>query len=96
MGGVVARVSFFSDAMSVAFLFFNVGGPVNDILSSWWFRAGVVAGLTWAAYRYLPVPGVGKTAIVAVGAVSIAGIIGSNIPLLGSVMQGQLPFPAAA
>jgi hypothetical protein len=67
-----------------------------NLFSQWWFRAGVVGGLTWAAYRFLPVPGVGKTAIVALGAVSIAGIIASQVPLVSQLMAGQLPAPKAA
>jgi hypothetical protein len=67
---------------------------MNGIFSSWYFRAGVVAGLTWLAYRYIPVPGPGKTAIVALGAVSIAGIVAANVPLLGQVLAGRLPGPA--
>jgi len=68
---------------------------MNGLLSSWYFRAGIVAGLTWLAYRYIPVPGPGKTAIVALGAVSIAGIMAANMPLIGQVLAGRLPLPVA-
>jgi hypothetical protein len=68
---------------------------MNGLLSSWYFRAGIVAGLTWLAYRYVPVAGAGKTAIIALGAVSIAGILSSNVPLVGQVLAGRLPMPVA-
>jgi hypothetical protein len=66
---------------------------MNGLLNSWYFRAGIVAGLTWLAYRYVPVPGPGKTAIVALGAVSVAGIIATNVPGLNQVLAGRLPLP---
>jgi hypothetical protein len=68
---------------------------MNGLLSSWYVRAGIVAGLTWLAYRYIPVPGPGKTAIVALGAVSVAAIVANNVPLIGQVMAGRLPMPVA-
>jgi hypothetical protein len=66
---------------------------MNGLLSQWWVRAGIVGGLGWLAYRYLPVGGPGKTAVIAITAISITGIVGSNMPLVRSVLAGQLPMP---
>lgn len=60
-------------------------------LTSWPVRAAIVAGLTYAAYRYLPLGSVGKTVAIAVGGVATASIVAGNIPLLGNALSGQLP-----
>jgi len=69
---------------------------MNALLSSWWFRAVVVAAGTYAVIRYAPLPPAGKTAAIAIGAVAVAGIVGSNVPLVRSLLAGALPGPAAA
>jgi hypothetical protein len=67
-----------------------------DILSSWYVRAGIVAGLTWIAYRYLPVDTVGKTVALAIGGVAAASIVAANVPLVGTALSGRLPISALA
>jgi hypothetical protein len=69
---------------------------MNGLFSTWYFRAGVVAGLGFLAYRFLPVPAVGKTAIVALTAFGVAGAVASGVPMVGNVLQGRLPLPQAA
>jgi hypothetical protein len=69
---------------------------MNGITSTWYFRAAVVAGLGFLAYRFLPVPPVGKTAIVALTAFGVAGAVAAGVPIVGSVLQGRLPLPQAA
>jgi len=69
---------------------------MNGLLNTWYFRAAVVAGLGVLAYRFLPVPAVGKTAIVALTAFGVAGAVASGVPLVGSVLAGRLPLPAAS
>lgn len=59
-------------------------------------RAGIVAGLTWAAYKYLPVGTVGKTIVLAVGGVAATSIVAGAVPLLGNALAGQLPMLPAA
>jgi len=69
---------------------------MNGLMQSWYFRAGLVAVGTWAVIRYAPLPPVGKTAAIAIGAVAVAGIVGSNVPLVRSLLAGALPAPVAA
>jgi len=64
-------------------------------LDNWLVRAGIVAGLTYLAMRYIPA-GALRTGVLAVGAVSVAGIVGSNVPLAGALISGRLPVPAPA
>lgn len=68
---------------------------MNDLLSKWYVRAAIVGGITYFAYKYAPA-GVGKTIALAVGGVSMAGIIGTNVPALGAVMNGYLPVSTAS
>jgi hypothetical protein len=69
---------------------------MNGLLNSWWARAGIVAGLTWLGWKYLPLGATGKTVVLAVGGVSAAMIVGSNVPLAAAVMSGRLPLPAGS
>ena len=69
---------------------------MNGISNTWYFRAAVVAGLGFLAYRFLPVPPVGKTAIVALTAMGVAGALASGVPMVGQVLAGRLPLPQAA
>jgi hypothetical protein len=69
---------------------------MNGLLSQWWARAAIVGGLTWLAYKYLPVGSVGKTVVLAVGGVAAAGIVAGSIPMVGMALAGRLPLPAAA
>lgn len=65
---------------------------------NWLIRAAVVTGLTWAAYKYLPAGSVFRMGAVAVGALSLTSIIGAQVPLVASLIQGRLPLngtPAA-
>jgi hypothetical protein len=68
---------------------------MGDLSSKWWFRAAVLAGLTYAAYRWLPVGTIGKTVTLAIGGVAVA----STLPVVGSVIGGgalpKLPVAAA-
>lgn len=67
-----------------------------NILNTWWARAGIVAGLTWVAWKYLPgLNATGKTVVLAVGGVAAASIVAANVPLVGSALSGRLPMPAA-
>jgi len=68
----------------------------GNLLNQWWVRAGVVAGLGFLAYRFLPVPAVGKTAIVALTAFGVAGAVASGVPLVGNMLVGRLPLPVAS
>lgn len=61
-------------------------------MDNWMVRTAIVAGLTYAAVRFLPVGVVGKTVAIAVGGVAAAGIVAANVPLLGSVLNGRLPL----
>jgi hypothetical protein len=56
-------------------------------------RLAIVAGLTYAAWRYLPNT-VSKTIALAVGGTSGAVIVGNAVPLVGSLMAGRLPVKA--
>jgi len=69
---------------------------MNGLLNTWYVRAGVVAGLGFLAYRFLPVPSIGKTAIVALTAFGVAGAVASGVPLVGNILAGRLPLPAAS
>jgi hypothetical protein len=66
---------------------------MNSLLSSWYVRAGIVAGITWAAWKYLPLGPVGKTVALAVGGVAAASIVAGNVPLIGNALAGRLPLP---
>jgi len=68
---------------------------MNGLLSRWWVRVGIVGGLTYLAYRYLPAGSIWRTGAVAVGAVSAATIVASNVPLVNQVLAGRLPLPAS-
>lgn len=65
---------------------------MNEFLSQWWVRAGIVAGLTWAAYKYLPIPNVGKTLVLAIGGVAAAGVVAGSVPLVREALAGQVPM----
>jgi len=69
---------------------------MNGLMNSWYFRAALVAVGTYAVVRYAKLPPAGVTAAIAVGAVAVAGIVGSNVPLVRSLLAGALPAPAAA
>lgn len=65
-------------------------------MGNWMVRVAVVGGLTWLGLKYAPA-GVGKSAVLAIGAVSIAGIVGTNVPALGQLISGQIPsLPASS
>ena len=69
---------------------------MNGLLNSWWARAALVAGGTYLAWRYIPNLGpTGKTVVLAIGGVSAAAIVANNVPLIGTVLAGRLPMPAA-
>lgn len=59
-------------------------------LSSWVVRVGVIAGLTYAAYKYLPLGNVGKTVALAIGGVSAAGVVTANVPLAAQLISGNV------
>ena len=67
---------------------------MGDILNSWYVRAALVAGATYVAYKYAPA-GAGKTIALAIGGISVAGIVAGSVPLVGQVMAGRLPLSAS-
>lgn len=67
---------------------------MNDLLAKPLVRAGIVAGLTYLAYRHLPA-GVGKTLALAIGGMATTSVLSQSFPLIGNVLQGQLPVAAA-
>lgn len=71
-----------------------MGATMNVLTSTWYFRVGVIAALTWAAHKYLPLGPVGKTISLAIGGISAAGIVAQNVPLVASALNGQLPATA--
>jgi hypothetical protein len=64
-------------------------------MDSPFIRAAIVAGLTYAAYRWLPLGVVGKTITLAVGGVSVVGVLAPAVPLLGNALNGRLPMVSA-
>jgi hypothetical protein len=65
-------------------------------MNSWIVRAGVVVGLTYLAYRFAPA-GVARSAVIAIGAVSTAGLVASGVPQVGALLSGNVGalLPAA-
>lgn len=68
---------------------------MDDFLSKPLVRAGIVAGLTYLAYKYAPA-GVGKTVALAVGSVAAVGVASQAVPMIGSVLNGYLPVATAS
>jgi hypothetical protein len=69
---------------------------MGNALSWWWVRLGIVAGVTFVAYRYLPkvIPGdagVIKTIALAVGGVSGVAIVAANVPYVANLVSGTVP-----
>jgi len=69
---------------------------MNGLLNNWIVRAGIVAGITYLGWKHLPLGATGKTVLLAIGGVSTALVVASNVPLVNAVMAGRLPVNIAA